>query len=182
MTDATGNVDTASRRSGLVAAFDRVEGALGAVERTVATAALALVLVAITANVVVRSLELALPNFGEVAIVAMSPLTFVGAALCSRLHRHITIDIVDVIGSALVQRVIHFVAATSMAVFSGYLTWLSFDFFSYAVSSGERLIDLGTPVSLPTGFFVAGSALMLIHAVLDMVRLALGLPRSDTPQ
>lgn len=158
--------------------LDTVERTLGRIEGAAATVALAVILLGILVNVTTRLLALPVPNFGEWAVVAMSPLTFVGAALCSYLHQHITIDLVDVLPSDTVRRVVHMGSALSMSVFSGYLVWLSWDFFRYALSSGERLIDLGTPLWIPTGFMVLGAGLMLLHALCDLLRLSIGLERS----
>lgn len=158
--------------------LDTVEHLLGRIEGAVAAVALAAILVGILAGVATRLLALPVANFGELAVVAMSPLTFVGAALCSYLHRHITIDLADMLPSGKVRRIVHMGSALSMSVFSGYLIWLSWDFFRYALSSGERLIDLGTPLWIPTGFMVLGAGLMLLHALCDFLRLAIGVERS----
>ncbi|MGY6633150.1 MAG: TRAP transporter small permease [Alkalilacustris sp.] len=156
--------------------LDRVERTLGLAEAAIVTVAMAAILTGILLGVGTRLLALRAPNLGEIAIVAMSPLTFVGAALCSYLRRHITLDIAEFLPSDAMRRAVRFAAAAAMAVFAGYLTFIAWDFFLFVLSSGERLIDLGTPIAVPVGFFVLGAALMLVHAVLDMLREALGLP------
>lgn len=157
-------------------ALDRIERALGFFEAAIVTVAMATILAGILMGVGTRLLAVRAPNLGEIAIVAMSPLTFVGAALCSYLRRHITLDIAEFLPSAALRRAVRFAAAAAMAVFAAYVTYIAWDFFLFARSSGERLIDLGTPVAVPVGFFVLGAALMLVHAVFDMLRELLGLP------
>jgi TRAP-type C4-dicarboxylate transport system permease small subunit len=156
--------------------LERVERTLGLAEAAIVTLAMAAILIGILLGVGTRLLALRAPNLGEIAIVAMSPLTFVGAALCSYLRRHITLDIAEFLPSAALRRAVRFAAAAAMAVFAGYVTYIAWDFFLFVLSSGERLIDLGTPVAVPVGFFVLGAVLMLVHAVFDMLRELLGLP------
>lgn len=146
--------------------------ALAALEKRVAALSMAVIVVAIGVTVLTRLLNLPLPSLGEIAIVAMSPLTFVGGAYCSHLHQHLSIDIVDTMPDGPLKTLIHMAAALSMAGFAGTFAWLAWNLFSYAWASGERLIDLGTPIWIPTGFIFLGSALMCVHAVIDILGLS----------
>jgi len=125
-------------------------------------------MIAIAATIVVRLFNLPLPSLGEIAVVAMSPLTFIGGALCSHLHQHITIDVVGLMPNSVFKTLLRGLAALSMATFGGIFFWLSWNLFRYAVESGERLIDLGTPIWIPTGCMVLGAALICIHAIIDL--------------
>lgn len=158
--------------------LNTVELLLGRFEGMVAAVALTAILIGILVGVATRLLALPVANFGELAVVAMSPLTFVGAALCSNLHRHITIDLAEMLPAGNIRRTVQLGSALAMSIFSGYLIWLSWDFFRYALTSGERLIDLGTPLWIPTGFMVLGACLMLLHALFDILRLAIGVTHS----
>ena len=155
--------------------FERV---LAAVEKRVAALSMAVILVAIFVTVVARVAELPLPSYGELAIVAMAPLTFIGSAYCSFMHRHITIDVVDTFGSPRVQRLVRLAASAAMAGFAATYGWLTLSLLRYAIESGESLIDLGTPVWIPVSGVVIGAGLMFVHAVLDVLRLALGMPHT----
>lgn len=161
-------------RRGLPNWVDRAEGWLGWAEEQAAGLALLAALAGIVGGVLVRFLDLPLPNYGEIAIVAMSPLTLLGAARCTALRRHITIDVVDYVPRAGLRRALRIVAALATVVFAAFFGWLAWGFFAYTFSTGERLIDLGSPVWIPTGFIVLGTALMGLHAALDAMRLLLG--------
>ncbi|MGS4944496.1 TRAP transporter small permease [Meridianimarinicoccus sp. RP-17] len=166
----------------LVRAMNGIERRLGAVERHVTALALLAAVLGILAGVVVRFFDLNLPNFGEIAMVAMSPLTFVGAARCTALRRHISIDVIDLVPVPWLRRVVHGVATFATLCFSAYFTVLSYGLFRYMRDSGETLIDLGTPVWIPVLFLVIGMALMCLHAGFDLVRTLLGHdsdPRQD---
>lgn len=152
----------------------RIELLLGRTESLVASAALAVAVLAIGTSVVVRAFALPLPDTGEWAIVAMSPLTFVGAALCSHLHRHLTADIVEALPPGRLLRLLEGIAAALFVVFGLYFVALAADLFGYALNSRERLIDLGTPIAIPVGFMLAGAVLMTFHAVLDVIRACTG--------
>ena len=156
--------------------LDRVEGLLAGIEKRVTAISLLVIMIAITATILVRLLGLSLPSFGEYALVAMSPLTFVGAAFCSYMHRHITIDVVNQFGNPLLRTLTRIAASLAMAGFAATFCWISWRLFSHAFSSGESLIDLGTPVWMPVACIVLGSALMFVHAALDVLRLCLGMP------
>ena len=164
--------------SGLRPCLDRVEGLLAGVEKRIAAVSSLVIVAAIAMTILVRVAGLPLPSFGEYALVAMSPLTFVGAAFCSYMHRHITIDIVSQFGNGTFQRLARIAASVAMAAFAAIFTWISWKLFLHAFSSGESLIDLGTPVWIPVGFIVLGSVLMFLHATLDVLRLCLGAPQT----
>lgn len=142
---------------------------LGAFEKQIAALSMIVIMVAIAATIVVRLINLPLPSLGEIAVVAMSPLTFIGGALCSHLHQHITIDVVQLMPNSIFKTLLRGLAALSMAVFGGIFTWLAWNLFRYAFESGERLIDLGTPIWIPTGCMVLGVALICVHAVIDLL-------------
>lgn len=77
---------------GLLDRLMAVEKAIAGIEIWVVIAALAVIILAVLVSVLIRSFALALPDTGEIAIVAMSPLTFVGgrcAAICTCICRAI---------------------------------------------------------------------------------------------
>ncbi|WP_207484486.1 TRAP transporter small permease [Arenibaculum pallidiluteum] len=156
--------------------LDRVEGALYRCEAALVIGCLVLMLVTICVSVAARYFALPLPNFGELATVAMAPLTFVGAALCTYLNGHIAVDFAQILPSAILRLLARAAAALSQLAFAGIFAYVAWEFYAYAVESGERLIDLGTPVAVPGAFMVAGSVLMAFHALADLYRIARGLP------
>lgn len=172
------NMPTAPK--GPLALLDTIEGALAAVEKRAAALSLVIILVGVGITIVTRAIRLPIPSTAELAVVAMAPLTFVGAAFASYMHQHITIDIVDAVASAPVRRFAAIVASLSMAAFAGVYCWLTLSLFQYVWNSGERLIDLNTPVWIPVGCIVVGAFLMLVHSALDVLRLVLGLRRTGT--
>lgn len=161
-----------------LAVLDALEGGLAAFEKRAAALSLLAILVGVGLSVVTRVVKLPIPSTNELAIVAMAPLTFVGAAFASYMHQHITIDIIDAIANAPIRRLAAILASLSMCAFAGTYGWLALALFQYAWNSGERLIDLNIPVWIPVGCIVAGSLLMLVHSSLDVLRLVLGLPRT----
>ncbi|MCK0206702.1 TRAP transporter small permease [Starkeya koreensis] len=161
----------AARAAGSVLdALMRVELVLARMENAVVIAAMAVAILAVAMSVAIRFFNLPIPDTGEWAMVAMSPLTFIGGALCSHLHRHLTADIVEMLPPGRLRRSLDAVAAVLCLVFGLFFIALAWDLFDYARSSGERLIDLGTPIAIPAGFVLAGAALMTFHAVLDIWR------------
>jgi len=154
----------------------RVEVVLARIETAVAIAALAVAMLAVAASIAIRAFALPIPDTGEWAIVAMSPLTFVGAALCSHLHKHLTADIVETLPDGWLRRGLDALSSGLCFVFGAVFAVIAWDLFDYAWSSGEKLTDLGTPVAVPAGFMVAGAGLIALHGAMDVWRALAGRP------
>src|SRR5664280_878440 len=150
--------------------IDGFESRVYKVERWLCIAALAVMRVAVSISVAVRYFNLAVPNVAEWAIVAMSPLTFIGAAMCSYTQKHIAVDVVTLIPSAGVRRAARGVVATTLLAFSGVYSWLGYVFFMDTLQSKERMLDMGTPIAVPVFFLMLGMALMLFHGTVEMWR------------
>lgn len=154
-------------------AFERLcslERAIFAVEKAICIAALAVMLFAISMSVLVRYLSLPIPNFAEWGVVAMAPLTFIGAAMCSYTGTHIAVDFVNTLESALMRRAGRFCTGTAAIVFATVYVTSSWVFFRETLQSGEKMMDMGTPVAVPLFFLPLGLALVLFHSVLEIWR------------
>ncbi len=139
-------------------------------EKWICIASLVAMLVAVCIGVVARFFNLPLPDTGEIAIFAMAPLTFVGAAMCSYTGTHIAVDIIQHVDNHQVRRLGRVVVAVAMLVFGAVYFRTGLEFFRTALSSGERGLELGTPVAIPTFFFPLGMALVLLHSAAELVR------------
>src|SRR5690606_6437298 len=135
---------------------------------------LAVMLAGTCAGVAIRFWGLPLPNVAEWAIVAMSPLAFVGAGLCTMAHAHISVDIVKQLRSARLRRAARGIVSVLMLAFAGIYAWLGWMLFQDALLTGERLLDMGTPVAVPVAFLWAGMLCMMAHCLMDLWRLACG--------
>lgn len=158
---------------GMLGRLMRIELGLARVENAVAITALVVAILAVAFSILIRTFNLALPDTGEWAIVAMAPLTFVGAGLCSHLHKHLTADIVEALQDGWLKRGLDAIASALCFAFGVFFIVIAWDLFDYALSSRERLIDLGTPVAIPAGFMLAGAVLITFHGAMDVWR-ALG--------
>lgn len=145
-------------------------------EKWICIVSLVAMLVGICFSVAVRYFNLHLPDAGEIAIYAMAPLTFVGAAMCTYTGTHIAVDIIEQVQRPWVRRTGRVVTALAMIVFGAVYYWTALEFFQTALSSGERGLDLGIPVAIPTFFFPLGMALVVLHAVAELIRTATNQP------
>lgn len=139
-------------------------------EKWICIVSLVSMLVGISFSVAVRYFNLHLPDTGEVAIFAMAPLTFVGAAMCTYTGSHIAVDVIQQVKLPWVRRTGRVVTAVAMIVFGSVYCWTALEFFQTALSSGERGLDLGIPVAIPTFFFPLGMALVVLHAMAELIR------------
>lgn len=167
-----GKAGAAAWRGGspVLGALMRGELVLARMENVVVITAMVVAIAAVAMSVAIRTFNLPIADTGEWAMVAMSPLTFIGGALCSHLHRHLTADIVEMLPPGLLRRSLDAIAAILCLVFGLFFIVLAWDLFDYAWSSGERLIDRDTPVAIPAGFVLAGAVLMTFHSTLDIWR------------
>jgi len=145
-------------------------------ERWVCVASLLVMVVAVSVSVAVRYFNLSIPNIAEWAIVAMSPLTFVGAAMCSYTQAHIAVDVVKVVPQEWIRRTARGIVALSLLAFAGVYSWLGYVFFKDMLVSSERMLDMGTPVALPVFFLMIGMLLMLFHGAVELWRVLTGRP------
>lgn len=175
MTGTDAGAETSQATSSLLGAFMRVELGLARIENAVVIMAMVVAMAAVSMSVVIRTFNLPIPDTGEWAMVAMSPLTFIGGALCSHLHKHLTADITEMLPPGILRRSLDAIAAVLCLIFGLFFITLAWDLFDYARTSGETLIDLGTPVAVPAGFVFAGAVLMTFHSVLDIWRAFEGL-------
>ncbi|MDF2617968.1 MAG: putative inner rane protein [Xanthobacteraceae bacterium] len=167
-----GKAGAATSRGGssVLGALMRGELVLARMENMVVITAMVVAIAAVAMSVAIRTFNLPIADTGEWAMVAMSPLTFIGGALCSHLHRHLTADIVEMLPPGLLRRSLDAIAAILCLVFGLFFIVLAWDLFDYAWSSGERLIDRDTPVAVPAGFVLTGAVLMTFHSMLDIWR------------
>ncbi|HZH26102.1 MAG TPA: TRAP transporter small permease [Azospirillaceae bacterium] len=169
MSASTGIVG-GSMASGGASRLDAFEGRVFRFERLLCISALAVMLLATIESVAVRYFNLPLPSLGEWAVIAMSPLTFVGAAMCSYTGSHIAVDVIDTLGSPTVRRLSRFAVSAATLVFATVYLVTGWTFLTSTLESGERLIDLGTPVAVPVVFLPLGMALVLLHTAADIRR------------
>ena len=77
----------------------------------------------------------------------------------------------ELLPDGLLKTAARLAASLGMLAFAAIFAFLVWDLFSYALVSGERLIDLGTPVWIPVGAMFVGATLMAVHAVIDILLL-----------
>lgn len=142
------------------------------VEKWVCIASLVAMLLAVTVSVLARYFNLPIPDVSEIAIFAMAPLTFVGAAMCSYTGTHISVDIIQHVENRYIRRAGRLVVAFAMIVFGAVYFSTALEFFQTARLFGERGLGLGIPLSIPTFFFPLGMALVVLHAVAELLRVA----------
>lgn len=159
--------------------LDNFECRVFRVERWICVLSLVVMLLTVSVSVAVRYFNLGLPNVAEWAIVAMSPLTFIGAAMCTYSQSHIAVDVVKLLPQAGLRRAARGGVALALLVFAGVYAWIGTLFFIDVRQSGERMLDMGTPVYVPVFFLMLGMALMLVHAAIELWRVLSDQPPVD---
>lgn len=160
-------------------ALDRwflIERRLYGLEKAICVSSLLIMLLAVTGSVIVRNFNLPVLNPGEYGIIAMSPLTFVGAAMCSYTGTHIAVDIIALVKSEVVRRLARLAVALAMICFATVYLWTGWHYMMDAADSGERLLDTGTPIIISLMFLPLGMAMVLAHTASEILRVATGRP------
>jgi TRAP-type C4-dicarboxylate transport system permease small subunit len=152
--------------------IDRFERLLSGAEAAIAAAALVAIMVAVNVNVVSRFFDLRILDLSEVALSAMLPLTFIGAALCTAIREHIRLDLVDAIPDMRLRQALEIAADIAFVAFSCFFIWASYGLMEFTYSFNELLITTGIPVWITVAFMVGGGVLMLIHSLFSIVRTA----------
>lgn len=150
--------------------IQRFEEKLFQLEKFICSMSLFIMMVMVSLSVVIRYFGLPLPNISEWALVAMSPVAFIGAAMCSKLKEHISVDLIHQIPSAVARKVSEIIVAAAMLAFSVIYGWLGWMLFYDAYSTGEKLLDMGTPIAIPIFCFFFGMILMSIHTFFELLR------------
>ena len=139
-------------------------------ENVICSICLLVMLLTVALGVCVRVFNWPIPNVAEWALAAMSPLTFVGSAMCAHKGAHIAVDIIEQLPFPLIKRISAFIVAALMVIFSVVYAWLGWSLFEDALITKERWLDMGTPVFIPIFFFFIGMVFMSIHGLCDLIR------------
>lgn len=150
--------------------ISRFEQKLYAIEQTICSLSLLIMLFTVAFGVCIRFFDLPIPNVAEWALVAMSPLAFVGAAMCSYMRSHIAVDLIEQLNIPALHLLTHFVVALLMTAFAVLYAWLGWILLADVITTGERLLDMGTPLYVPIFFLFAGMVLMSFHSIFELLR------------
>lgn len=140
------------------------------IESWVCSLCLIIMLLTVFLGVCVRVFNWPIPNVAEWALAAMSPLTFVGSAMCARKRAHIAIDVIDQLPFPWLLRVSNIFVAFLMFAFAVIYAWLGWGLLEDALLTRERWLDMGTPLYIPISFFFAGMVCMAFHGLCDLFR------------
>lgn len=149
------------------------------VEKFICVAALIVMIGATGFAVVIRNWHLALPNYGELGLAALIPLTLVGGAMCSYLGSHISVEIMQVAPSRLLRNIAEVVAAAYSIVFACIYSYSGVVLIEEFRFTNDKLLDLGTPLWLLASFFPVGMGLMVFHCVMRVLGVIVRVPRNE---
>lgn len=151
--------------------MDRIERRLMWAETWICAWSLITMSVSVMVSVIIRYAGIRIANYGELALVCMAPLTFVGAALCYVRGTHISVDILRAVKNRVFNKLLNFTVIVLCLAFAGIFFYFGGQFFFEFVDSGEIMMDVKTPLYLPAFFLPLGMLLLAFHAVMDLVRL-----------
>lgn len=150
-----------------------VERRIVIAEKAVCALALLVMALATFVSVVVRNLGLALPNYSEIGLAALAPLTLIGGALCTYQGSHISVEIVHAVGSRPLRRVASAITAIGVLAFATIYFRSGWVIMQEFRMTGDKLLDLGTPLWPLAALFPVGMALMAFHVVMQMIAMVI---------
>ncbi|MBB1493008.1 MULTISPECIES: TRAP transporter small permease [unclassified Paracoccus (in: a-proteobacteria)] len=148
-----------------------VERRIVVAEKVVCGLAMLVMALATMASVVVRNFGLALPNYSEIGLAALAPLTLIGGALCTYLGSHISVEIVHAVGGPRIRRVAAVITAIGILAFAAIYFRSGWILMQEFRMTGDKLLDLGTPLWPLAALFPVGMALMAFHVVMQMIAM-----------
>ena len=101
----------------------------------------------------------------------MVPLTLIGGAMCTYLGSHISVEIVNATSSRLLKSAGGLIVALATIAFAALYAYSGSILIEDFRSSGDKLLDLGTPLWLLAVFFPIGMLLMIFHSVVRIVSI-----------
>jgi len=158
---------------GLARLIDRIDQRLMWLEVWICSAALMVMSVSILVSVIIRYAGIKMTNYGELALVCMAPLSFVGAALCYARGTHIAVDILRVVRNRRFNCLLNLGVILMCLGFALIFFYFGGQFFIEFIESGEIMMDVGTPLYVPAFFFPLGMLMLAIHALFDLIRIFL---------
>lgn len=151
--------------------WSKIEKKVFEVESIIITASLAVMLIAVVIQVLIRLLGLNSIGTTEVGMLAMSILTFIGTSTIIFTKDHITIELEQLIKSERLVYWMNVISTFIMMIFGIIFTSVTYTFFIFILESGEKTIELGIPVAISIGSMVIGSLLLVFHSIGDLLRL-----------
>lgn len=151
----------------------KAEAAIVAGEKAVCAFAMAVMLVSTALTVLARNAAIQMPNYGELGLAALVPLTLIGGALCTAVGSHIAIDIIQNLSSRTVTRISEVAIAVATVVFAYIYTNSGIHLLIEFYETGDKLLDLGTPLWILALCFPIGMVLMAFHALMRVLALFL---------
>lgn len=148
-----------------------IERKIFKIEAFIISLSLAVILISVTIQVLIRVLGLNSIGTTEIGMVGMSILTFIGTAAIMYSKDHITIELKQLIKSERALFLMDMLMTLFLIVFCVFFINIAYKLFQFTLSSGEGTLELGIPTAIPIGSMVLGTVLLLFHAVCDVVRL-----------
>lgn len=154
----------------------RVEHMVFSVEKAICGASLFVMLVATAFTVFSRNLKLSWPNYGELGLAALIPLTLVGGAMCTYLGSHIAVEVAQAIPSRRLKNFCHLAVAIATIAFAYIYAYSGVVLVEEFLFTGDKLLDLGTPYWILALFFPVGMGLMVFHSTIRILAIVTGHP------
>ncbi|NMG29801.1 TRAP transporter small permease [Aromatoleum evansii] len=152
----------------------RVEHVVYSVEKAICGASLFVMLFATAFTVVARNLKLSWPNYGELGLAALIPLTLVGGAMCTYLGSHIAVELAQAVPSRRLKNFCHFAVAVATIAFAAIYAYSGVVLVDEFLLTGDKMLDLDTPYWILALFFPIGMGLMIFHALMQILAILTG--------
>lgn len=160
----------------IAVALVRFEKFLGRIELIVIIVAMAVMLFAVSSNVLTRAIPSLFPNMNDLALMAMAVGAFVGAAYSSYSLNHICIELLPASANRNVNVLCQVVTIVSVFLFSIVFAYLSWSFFDISLLFGEKTSELGLPIAIPAGAALFGFTAMAFHTLMEAGRFLSYIP------
>lgn len=160
-------------------AIKRIERSVYKVEKLICILSLAVMAISTGFTVLARYMHLNVPNYGELGLASVIPLTLIGGAMCTYLGGHITVEIVQSVPNRFLRNFAEIFSALCAILFAYFFIssgWVLIEEFRL---TNDKLLDLGTPLYWLASFFPIGMILIIFHSVVCILSRLYGVSAID---
>lgn len=112
-----------------------------------------------------RYFNLPVEDTSELSMTSMTIFSFMSMGYLLFTDAHITIEVHKLIKNYKILAVVEVIMYLLLIAFSVLYLYLSWDLFSFALSSGSSTTQMRIPLVIPYGALLLGFVCMIIHAV-----------------
>lgn len=152
--------------AGLLKGLDKVDSFIESIETYIIITLFTVMSVSAFCQVLFRYvLHIVFPASEEIARLAMVSMTFIGAALATRLDNHIRLDFLDAFLTPTMKEILKVIVDVFTIIVVGVFFSWGVEFVTFAFATNQLTAALEMPYWIPMSTIAIGMGLSIFHIV-----------------